>query len=138
MSESMNKLADRVKKLQDSASAASEKNRAELTERRQAIEQRMDTEVKQFQASAANTKAGVQKWWEETKASVEHQIAAMRADHDERKLEHKKDRMEHRAERAQDDADAAIVLAAYAVDAAEWALIDAALARAEADELVDH
>ena len=45
MSESMNKLADRVKKLQDSASAASEKNRAELSERRQAIEQRMDTEV---------------------------------------------------------------------------------------------
>jgi hypothetical protein len=46
--------------------------------------------------------------------------------------------MEHRAERAQDDADAAIVLAAYALDAAEWALIDAALARAEVDEFVDH
>jgi hypothetical protein len=46
--------------------------------------------------------------------------------------------MEHRAERAEEDADAAIVLAAYAVDAAEWAVIDAALARAEADEFVDH
>jgi hypothetical protein len=42
--------------------------------------------------------------------------------------------MEHRAERAEEDAAEAIVLAAYAMDAAEWAVVDAALARAEADE----
>ena len=137
MSESLDKLAARVRKLEESASAVREKNRAVLQERRQAIEEQIDSEVKDFQTSAADTKAGVQTWWEDTKGSVERQIAAMRADHDERKFEHQTERMEHRAERAEDDAAAAIVLAAYAVDAAEWAVVDAALSRAEADEFAD-
>jgi len=42
---------------------------------------------------------------------------------------------ESRADEAEEDAAGLIALAAYAVEASEYAVVDAALARAEADDL---
>jgi hypothetical protein len=131
MSESLYELAARIKKLEDSAAAVREKNRAALQERRQEIESTVDSEVKEFEAATAD----VRSWWADTKGSIERQVAAMRADLEKRKAEHRKERAQRLADMAEDDAAAAVALATYCLNAAEWAVVDAALARAEADEL---
>ena len=48
--------------------------------------------------------------------------------------EHDLKKAEHRADRAEQDAADAIDFALYAVDQVEWLVIDAALARADADD----
>jgi gas vesicle protein len=139
MSESLLKLATRVQELEDSAAAARDQNRAALEARHQQLESTIDQEVQEFDAAASEATERAGTWWADTKHSIERQVTAMRADVKERtselKAEHKRDRAERRAELAEEDAAAAIALAAYCLDAAEWAVVDAALARAEADDL---
>ena len=135
MSESLYELAGRIKTLEDSAAAVREKNRAALQTRRGEIEKTFDSEVKEFEAAATEATAAARSWWADTKGSIERQIAAMRADFDKRQAERRKERAQRLAEIAEDDAAAAVALATYCLNAAEWAVVDAALARAEADEL---
>jgi hypothetical protein len=49
----------------------------------------------------------------------------------------KEDRAERAAEDAEYDAVVAVNLAAYCLDAAEWAVVQAELARGEADQLAE-
>jgi len=135
MSESLYELAARIKQLEDSATAIGEKNRASLRTRRGELEDAFDREVKEVESAATQATADAQNWWVDTKGSIERQVAAMRADFEQRKTEHRKERAQRLAEIAEDDAAAAVALAAYCLNAAEWAVVDAALARAEADEL---
>jgi hypothetical protein len=134
MSESLYELAARIEQLEDSAAAVGEKNRASLQARRAQLEDAFDREVKEVEAAATQATAAAQSWWADTKGSVERQVAAMRADLEQRKTEHRKERAQRLAEIAEDDAAAAVALATYCLNAAEWAVVDAALARAEADE----
>lgn len=135
MSESLMELAPRVKQLEDSASAVRDKNRTALQTRHQQLENAIDRGVKEFETTATEGAAKTGTWWADTKNSIESQVSAMRADVQERKAEHKQDRAERRAELAEQDAAAAIALASHCLNAAEWAVVDAALARAEAEEL---
>jgi 2-C-methyl-D-erythritol 4-phosphate cytidylyltransferase len=58
-----------------------------------------------------------------------------REDFDRKRGEHDRERAERNAEKAEDDAVFAIRYAEAAIDEAEYAVLDAALTRAEADEL---
>ena len=60
----------------------------------------------------------------------------MRADFANWQAEIKEDRADRAAENAEYDAVVAVNLAAYCLDAAEWAVVQAELARGEADQLV--
>ena len=135
MSELVGDLAARVKKLEDLAAAARERNRAVLQARRQELEGAIDSEVKQFEATATEVTTAAGSWWADTKASIERQVVAIQADIEQRKVGHKKERAERMAELAEEGASGGIALAAYCLTAAEWAVVDAALARAEAEEL---
>lgn len=134
LSESLYELAARIKKLEGSAAAVLEKNRVALQTRRGELGETFDREAKEFEAAATETTAAARSWWTDTKGSVERQVATMRADFEKRKAELGKERAERLAERAEEDAAAAVALATYCLNAAEWAVVDAALARAEADE----
>jgi hypothetical protein len=59
----------------------------------------------------------------------------MRADFDKWQREVKEKNAELAAEDAEEDAVAAVSLAAYCLDAAEWAVVRAELARGEAEQL---
>jgi hypothetical protein len=135
MSESLYELAARIKQLEDSATAVRDKNRASLQTRRDQLEDAFDREVKEVESAATQATAAAQTWWADTKGAIERQVAAMRTDLEQRKTEHRKERAQRLAEIAEDDAAAAVALATYCLNAAEWAVVDAALARAEADEL---
>jgi hypothetical protein len=62
-------------------------------------------------------------------------VAALKEDMADRRAEHDLDRANMRAENAEADAAFAIDYAVAAIEEAEYAVLDAALARKEADEL---
>jgi hypothetical protein len=136
MSEALMELAARVKKLEDLAAATGERNREKLEARRQEIEATFDREAKKVQAVATEAGTKAQRWWADTKGSVDRLIEAMRADFGELKAEIEADKAQLVAEEAEADAAASIEIAIYWVEVAEYAAVQAALARAEADSLV--
>ena len=133
LSESLTDLSVRVNKLEDSAAATREQNRARLEARRQEVEETFDRQTRDFKAKAEGEQARIQQFLTETRASVDRQVEAMRADYKERKAERQVAKAQRAADRAEETADAAIAAAIYCVDAAEYAVIQAALARAEAN-----
>jgi len=135
LSESLMDLAARVKRLEDSAAAVREQNRAALQARREELETAIDREVKEFEETTAEAKEAARSWWSDTKGAIERQIAAMRADFEKRHAELEQKSVERAAQSAEDDAVAAVTLAGYCLDAAEWAVVRAEETRGEADEL---
>jgi predicted ATP-binding protein involved in virulence len=128
-------LASRVKRVEDSAAAVEAKNRAKLQARREELEAAIDQSHIEMAAAATQTKESASTKWSAVKNSVEGQVDEMRADFAKWQAEMKEDRAERAAENAEYDAVAAVNLAAYCLDAAEWAAVQAELARGEADQL---
>lgn len=119
MSESLTDLAGRARQLEDSAAAARSRNRVALQARHHQLEDAIDREVEEFDAAAHDAASSASTWWSDTKGPIERQVAAMRAEQQQRKAEHKQSRAERRAEVAEEDAAKAIALAAYCLNAAE-------------------
>jgi hypothetical protein len=135
LSESLMDLAARVKRLEDSAAAVQEHNQTALHKRREELDAAIDREVKELERTTAEAKEAARSWWSDTKGSIERQITAMRADFQKRQAEHKQQNAEWAAQSAEEDAAVAATLAGYCVDAAEWAVVRAELARGEVDQL---
>lgn len=133
LSESLMDLSVRVDKLKDSAAATQEQNRARLEARRQEVEETVDRQTRDFKAKGEAGEAGIQQFLTETRASVERQVEAMRADYRQRKAEREVAKAQRAADKAEETAEAAVAVAVYCVDVAEYAVIEAALARGEAD-----
>ncbi|MDP9334330.1 MAG: hypothetical protein M3Q30_13650, partial [Actinomycetota bacterium] len=83
----------------------------------------------------ANANGTAEAFWAETRASVDERFATMRADAEQRRAEKDVRRAERHAETAEQDASDAIDLVLYVLDQAECAIVDAVIARADADNL---
>jgi len=128
-------LASRVKRVEDSAAAVEEKNRAKLQARREELEAAIDDSHIELAAAATQAKESTRSKWSQVKTAIEGQVSDMRADFAKWQAEIKEDRAEQDADNAEYDAVVAVNLAAYCLDAAEWAVVQAELARGEADQL---
>ncbi len=128
-------LASRVKRVEDSAAAVEAKNRAKLQARCEELEAAIDESHIELAAAATQAKESVNGKWSKVKNSIEGRVDEMRADFAKWQVEVKEDRAERAAEDAEYDAVFAVNLAAYCLDAAEWAVVQAELARGEADQL---
>ena len=135
LSESLEALAARVKVLEDSATATFEADRAKLEKRRHEIDDAFKTEVGEFESAAREAVDAGRTWWNDTKASMKRPLDEVRTRIEKRQSEHEVHRAERVAAAAEEDAAAAIALAAYFLNVAEYAVIDAALARIAADDL---
>jgi hypothetical protein len=135
LSESLMDLAARVKQLEDSAAAVQQHNRAALQKRHEELDAAIDRDVQEFDETTAEAKEATRSWWSDTKRSIERQIAAMRVDFENRRAEHQQHNAQGAAQAAEEDAALAVTLATYCVDAAEWAVVRAEVARGEADQL---
>jgi hypothetical protein len=135
LSDSLLDLADRVKKIEDSAAAVKASNEAALQARRRELEAAIEREVIEFDKASAEAAGAARSWWADIRGSVEKQVAEMRADFEKWQAEVKEKNAERTAEAAEDDAVAAVTLASYCLDAAEWAVVRAELARGEAEQL---
>ena len=138
LSESLEDLAARVKTLEDTAATAVGADRAAREERRREVEAGFESAIKELQAAVRDAGATALERWNDTTSSIARQIEAMQAAQVRRQAEREAQRAESAAVLAEKDAAAATALAAYCLNAAEYAVIDAALARAEADQLAGH
>jgi hypothetical protein len=130
-------LASRVKRVEDSAAAVDAKNRAKLQARREELEAAIDESHIELAAAATQAKESANGKWSKVKGSIEGRVDDMRSDFAKWQVEIKEDRAERAAEDAEYDAVVAVNLAAYCLDAAEWAVVQAELARGEAEQLAE-
>jgi hypothetical protein len=130
-------LAGRVKRVEDSAAALEAKNHAKLQARREELEAAIDESHIELAAAATQAKESANGKWSKVKHSIEGHVDDMRSDVAKWQVEIKEDRAERAAEDAECDAVVAVNLAAYCLDAAEWAVVQAELARGEADQLAE-
>jgi hypothetical protein len=135
LSESLEELSARVKALEDSATATYEADRAQLETRRQEIDAAFKAELGEFESAIREATEAGRTWWNETKASMTRPVEEIRARVQKRQSEHELHRATRLAEAAEEDAAAAVEVAAYFLNVAEYAVIDAALARMTADDL---
>ena len=135
LSASLEDLAARVKSLEDSATATFEADRATLEQRRHEIDEAFNQDVAEMDSAVRAASLDGRNWWNETKASMKRPLNELRARVEGRQSEHEVQRAVRVAEAAEQDAAAAIELAEYFLDVAEYAVIDAALARMAADDL---
>ncbi len=135
LSDQLMDLAERTKKVEDTASATREKNRAALQRTRDELKSDVDEGAKILVDMSHQADDSVSAWWDSVKSNVDSRFASMDAKLAARQAERDANRAARRADEAEEDAAGLIAFAAYAVEASEYAAIDAALARAEADEL---
>ncbi|MFD8819901.1 hypothetical protein ACFV23_52615 [Streptomyces sp. NPDC059627] len=131
LSDQLSQLADRTKKVEDTAAAAKAKNRAQLETERTNLKASLDA----VGAKTDEAKARAQGRISDLHDSVQKHFADRRAASAEHKAERDLKRAERRADDAEQDAADAIALVLYVLDQAEYAVVDAALARADADDL---
>jgi hypothetical protein len=93
----------------------------------------VDKTSQELEAKASDARDEASKRWSEVRENWNEHIAKIRERIDADKAERDAKRMERRAQRAEDDA-TAVGFALLAIQEAEYEVLDAALARAEADE----
>ena len=135
LSDSLEELAARVKVLEDSATATFEADRAKLEQRRHEIDEAFRADVSEFESTVRDATEAGRTWWNETKAAMKRPLDEVRARIDKRQSEHELHRAQRQADAAEEDAAAAIAVAKYYLNVAEYSAVDAALARMAADDL---
>jgi hypothetical protein len=136
LSQSLEEVAARAKVLEDSATTTFEADRAKLEKRRDEIDEALKADVSEFESAVRKAAEAGRTWWNETKASMKRPLDEVRARVQKRESQHELHHALRLADAAEEDAAAAIELAAYFLDVAEYAVIDATLARMAADDLV--
>ncbi len=135
LSDQLTDLAARAKSTEDVLAAAQERNRARLESQRDELKASIAAGNAEAQQRAAADEAKTQQWWNDVRSSVDAQFATMRAEADERRTEKGIEKAERHAEQAEQDAADAIDWALFVLDQAEYSVIDAVIARADADDL---
>jgi hypothetical protein len=135
LSESLEDLANRVKVLENSATATFEADRAKLEKRRHEIDEAFKTDAGEFESAVREAADAGRTWWNDTKASMKRPLDEVRARVEKRQSEHELHHAQRTADTAVEDAAAAIEVAAHFLNVAEYAVIDAALARMAVDDL---
>jgi hypothetical protein len=134
-SDQLAKLSARAKQAEDRVAAAREKAAADLE--REVADARASSQA-QAEKLRDTVDAGESKlsaWWADVERSWDAHITAIRKHVRDRKAQHDAADAELTAENAEDDASFAIEYAYAAIEEAEYAALDATLARMEADEL---
>ena len=135
LSKSLEELAARVKVLEDSATATFEADRAKLEQRRHEIDAAIKADAGEFDSAVREAAQAGRTWWNETKTSMKRPLDEVRARVETRQSEHELHRALRAADTAEEDAAAAIEVAAYFLNVAEYSIIDATLARMAAADL---
>ena len=138
VSEWLSELSAGIKKLEESAKATAEKNRRQLEEHRKSLVGKIGVMAEELEAAKPEAEFSIQQWWAEAKCSLDSALAAdTRPDHEVRGLELENELVGRTAEEAESTAEFAVALAVYFLNVAEWAVVDAALARDEAEGVAE-
>jgi hypothetical protein len=134
LSDELTKLSARAKEAEDHAAAAQGKAKAELEQEVKQARESASTQADKLRTSADAHQDRISAWWHDVQRSWSKHVAAIKDDIADRRAEHDLDSATRRADNAEEDALFAIDYAYAAIDEAEYAVLDAALARMDADE----
>jgi hypothetical protein len=135
LSENLSKLATHAKEAEEHVAAAQEKASAQLQAERDAARAVGEQQAEDLHELAAEAEGKVSDRWNDVQRSWSEAMSKVRGDIESRKATLDLHEAESRAKWAEEDAGIAIDFADSAIVEAEYAALDAALARMEADEL---
>jgi hypothetical protein len=135
LSEQLSDLAARAKQAEDTAAAARDKNMAALQARGEKLQAALDASRRQAEQDVKAADKEVESWWAETRAKINARFDDLRAANAAKRAELDLRMAQNRADDLELDAADAIDFATYTLDQAEYAVVDAVTARAQADEL---
>jgi hypothetical protein len=142
VSEQLTKLADeltrvaaRAREAESRATAASGKAKADLEDDIDSTRASAQAQADKLRARAEESRGSISAWWTDVQKSWDAHVAGLRDRVESKKSEHDVHVAQRRAENTEADAGFAIDFAYGAVVEAEYAVLDAVLARTEADEL---
>ena len=134
-SDQLSKLAARAKEAEDQAAAARAQATTELQQAVESSRASAQEQADNLRKTADANKGKISGWWHEVQNAWTGHIAKVREGIDTKKAEHDVGRAEKRADLAEDDATFAVAYAYAAIEEAQYAVLDAELARRQADEL---
>ncbi len=135
LSDQLSDLSARAKQLEDRATAARQKGKAELEADVKKAQQAAQAQGDALRNRAQANKGKVSAWADNLQKSWNDHLTAVRKSADDRRAAHDLKSAQRAAQQADDDAEFAIDYAYAAVDEAEYAVLDAELAHFEAEEL---
>ncbi len=135
LSDQLRRLANRAEEAERNAAAAGDKAKAELEQDRENSRAVAQQEAEQLREAADAGRGKISDWWSDVQRSWNEHIAQIQKNVESKKAEIDVDRAKRRADNAEADAKFAIEFAYTAIGEAEYAVLDANLARKEADEL---
>lgn len=135
LSDQLSKLAARAKEAEDRAAAAMTKAKAQLEQDVKTARESAQAQADQLRKKAETDKTDLSAWSNDLQRSWNEHLAAARKQIDDRRAAHDLKTAQRNADNAEEDAAFAIDYAYGAIEEAEYAVLDATLARMEADEL---
>ena len=136
LSDQLSKLSARTKKLEDRAAVAHDKARDDLQKDVAAARDASEANAEALQQSVDASVAEISAWWIDVSRAWDEQVAKMRQKLDRKKAEHDLGTAKRDAEEAYAYASYVIDYCYAAVEEAEYAVLDATLARMEYETLV--
>jgi hypothetical protein len=135
LSDELTKLAARAKEAETRTAAAHDDARADLEREVESARAAAQGQAEKLRQGAEEGKAKVSGWWTDVQKSWNAHVARVREDVESKKEEHDVHMAQVRADDAEGYASFAVDLAYSAVVEAEYASLDAVLARKEADQM---
>jgi hypothetical protein len=135
LSDDLTKLAARTKEAEARTAAARDQARADLEREVSTARASGDAQAEKLRQAAEEGNERITGFGSDLQSSWNKHIAKVREDLESRKAEHDVHKAQKRAERAEDYASFEIDLAYSAVVEAEYAALDAVLARMDAEQL---
>lgn len=134
-SELLDQLAQKAKEAEGSANAVKEKNRAGLEAKRSAIEAKLEADEAKLDAASKDAGSKLEEMQRDLQTSFAAKRSSIKAEIAEQKVARDVKRAAKRADHAELDAEFAVDFALAAIEQAEYAVINAVLARADSDDL---
>jgi hypothetical protein len=135
LSDQLSRLATRTKELEDRAAAAQAKAKADLEQDVKTAGESAQAQADALAQAVDSDADRVSIWWGNLQRSWSDHMDVVRHHIDDRRAAHDLSTAQRNADQAESDAAFAIEYAYGAVDEAEYAVLDAVLARMNADEL---
>ena len=135
-SDKLAKLAERAELAEEHATEARNKTKGEVERSAEDVRVKAQARAEKLHETAAQSEAHLSASWNDLQKQWGAHIIKIRQDIDTKKTKIDAKRAENRAEDAEDDALFAIDYAYATIEEAEYAVLDAIVARMEADEFV--
>jgi hypothetical protein len=133
VSDSLADLSRRAKSAEDSADAARAETRELLADRVAKARSEAERQAEQLHATTIAAEQDATDRWAQVQADWKDHVRTMRAHVQDKQTARDAKRTDKRAAYAEDYAEAAVAMAIAAIEEAEYAVLDATLARADAE-----